>query len=187
MDKGINIAESFNKSFAFSQSSKPCIFMSHKSEDKNFVEQIGKYITDSGLNIYLDKYDEKLARAAKVGDPFTITECIEEGLSYSTHILCIVSDLTVKSWWVPYELGYGKKSLKPIATLKRKGTETIPEYLKISEIIKNINNLNSYIGEIVENHTYIINESTLYKSASYEPHLIKSSSNHPLSKYLEIY
>lgn len=60
------------------------------------------------------------------------------------YILCLVSPKTVGSWWVPYELGFAKKSEMPLATLKLKDTD-LPASLEISELIKGTESLNRYL------------------------------------------
>lgn len=113
MSRGINIAESFQMDNNLSSTNiKPVVFLSHKSEDKDFVESIGEYLMDAGIDIYLDKNDFKLQRAVENEDSEKITKCIHEGISKSDYILCFVSSKTVESWWVPYEIGYGRKSKK---------------------------------------------------------------------------
>ena len=55
-------------------------------------------------------------------------------------MLCIVSEKTKHSWWVPYEIGFGKSSNKDIASLLLKdfNLDGIPSYLYISEIIREL-------------------------------------------------
>jgi hypothetical protein len=136
---GINRALFENRHLAKAHdfANKPCIFLSHISVDKTSVAEIAKYITARGdIDIYLDINDDDLQKAADESDAAAITDFIERGLSTSTHIMCLVSANTVRSWWVPYELGFGKKSGKPLATLKLKDAVNLPAYLEISEIIR---------------------------------------------------
>ena len=77
----------------------PCVFLSHISVDNPAVERIADYITQYGdIDIYLDGNDDDLQRAANRGDAAAVTEFIERGLSNCTHILCLVSASTVRSW-----------------------------------------------------------------------------------------
>lgn len=187
--RGINVAESVQKSFSTInayQPKKPVVFLSHKSEDKQFVEAIGEYFMNAGIDIYLDKNDFKLQTAVSMNDPEKVTECIQEGISKSDYILCFVSANTVKSWWVPYEIGYGKKANKEIATLVRKDTTYIPDYLKIEEIIEDISEINQFI-------TRITNKTEIYLTEKYDwqevrgEYIDKASNSHKLSKYLKVY
>lgn len=128
-----------------------------------------------GIDIYYDKYDQKLANAIKNINAEEVTNAIEEGISKSTHLLCIVSEKTVYSWWVPYEVGYAKKSRTiKIATLKHKNT-TLPQFLKITEILKGISDLDEYLIRI----NGVLNESNSLYSRKY------SFESSELGKYLD--
>lgn len=187
MARGINIAESVQKSYNnFSAKNKPVVFLSHKSEDKEYVESIGEYLMKAGIDIYLDKNDFNLQRAVKTEDPNKITECIQEGISKSDYILCFVSRNTVQSWWVPYEIGYGKKANKGISTLIRKNVEYIPDFLKIEDSIDSIDDINAYIKKITSNHYMPLNEQYSWQFETAEEHIRKSYNTHELSKYLHV-
>ena len=179
---GINRAlfENRHLAKASASSGNPCIFLSHISVDKPAVQAIATYITSRGdIDIYLDAMDDDLQAAASSGNAAAITEFIERGLSNSNHIMCLVSPNTVKSWWVPYELGFAKKSGMPLATLKLKDTE-LPAYLEISEIIKGTESLNRYLTGV---------KKGLRKSAAAgnltESLLPGYTSHHPLDQYLD--
>jgi hypothetical protein len=70
MSRGINVYEALRESFGTineskamekqAASDKPCIFLSHKSDDKDAVREIGDYIRNQGINIYLDEDDLEL-------------------------------------------------------------------------------------------------------------------------------
>lgn len=188
MSRGINIAESVYKSYYESNNStrKPVVFLSHKSEDKAYVESVGNYLMAAGIDIYLDKNDFQLQVAVSSDNPKKITECIQEGISKCDYILCFVSNNTVRSWWVPYEIGYGKKSNKGISTLIRSNVNSIPEYLKIEEIITNISGINAYIKRITGIFGIPLNECYGWEQRAGDS-IEKSSSSHPLSSYLKTF
>ena len=180
---GINRAlfENRHLAKASASSGNPCIFLSHISVDKPAVQAIATYITSrGGVDIYLDAMDDDLQGAASSGNAAAITEFIERGLSNSTHIMCLVSENTVKSWWVPYELGFGKKSGKPLATLKLKDTVTLPAYLEISQIIKGTESLNRYLTSMKEGLRKSATTANLTESL-----LPGYTSGHPLDQYLD--
>ena len=169
MSKGINIFEYLNsKSFDSDHvyiienyliKDKPVVFLSHKSEDKDYVEKIGEYLMNAGINIYLDKYDLDLQRATNEENPKKVTECIQKGIENSNYILCITSESTKNSWWVPYEIGYGKNANKKISSLIRKDVTYIPDFLQIEPIITDISELNDFIRSISEKYYIPLNES----------------------------
>ncbi|NME81853.1 toll/interleukin-1 receptor domain-containing protein [Clostridium sp. SM-530-WT-3G] len=187
MSRGINIAENYRyRSLNYSNNSKPVVFLSHKSEDKEYVEELGNYLRNAGIDIYLDKNDPVLQRADREGDAQKVTECIEEGILRSDYILCIVSQKTVSSWWVPFEIGYGKKSEKPIASVIKNDITKVPDYLKIEDVILSIEDMNNYIKEITRKHNMVLFESTSTVPQNSGEFITKASYNNKLAKYLRV-
>jgi hypothetical protein len=175
-----SINESVYKSlYASAQKSDVCIFLSYTSEDRNTVTKIGEYIQNAGVDIYLDIFDEELQQAVSEGDPFAITKYIESGLSVSTNVFCIVSEKTVKSWWVPYEIGFGKRADKSLATLTLKDTVTIPSFLEITRILRGTRSLNNYLNELGNKSSTLLESATTFTKNN--PHNMQQ---HPLDSYL---
>lgn len=167
------------ESYAQNQN-KPCIFLSHISVDKDAVREIGKYIRENGdVDIYLDENDRELQDAARLGNPYRVTEFIEKGLSYSTHIMCLVSENTSSSWWVPYEIGFAKKSGKDIASLMLKGAY-LPDFLKICKILEGTKSLNNYIENIGREYRLKRGFKVIHESL-----IQPSTPKHPLDDYLD--
>lgn len=171
----------FNKSYASSSEDKPCIFLSHISIDKTAVQGIADYIMEKAdIDVYLDIHDDALQTAVYRGDSEEITALIERGITSSSHAMCLISEETIKSWWVPYELGYAKKSGKEISSLKLKGTVDLPDFLKIGTLIHGTKSLNEYIEKAIRD--YKITKSYSSINESLESH---SDSNHPLDNILD--
>ncbi len=171
----------FNKSYSSASEDKPCIFLSHISIDKTAVKKIADYIMDKAdIDVYLDIHDDELQRAVNRGDSVEITALIERGISNSSHAMCLISEKTIGSWWVPYELGYAKKSGKKISSLKLKGTIELPDFLKIGELIHGTMSLNNYIEKVIRDYKITKSYSTINESL--ESH---SNSNHPLDDILD--
>ena len=116
-------------------SSDPCIFISHKKEDKNKASKLANYIKDSGIDVFFDANDENLNNPEVLKNPARVTAAINNALSKSTHMIAVVSNKTKKSWWVPYEIGFATKNnsgSESIRALFIKGfTQQTPEYLDI--------------------------------------------------------
>ena len=122
-----------------------CIFISHKKEDESTAKAIGNYLMEQvGVDIYLDLYDIELKEAVSVDNDKKIVESIKRGIGTSSHLLCLVSDKTHLSWWVPYEVGVAGEHGKHIATLKLKGVEDIPSFLKTEKVLKSIQEFFDY-------------------------------------------
>ena len=56
---------------------QPCVFLSHKKEDKPACRKIAKYLSEAEIDYYLDEEDDKLQQAVSSGNPNTITDRIK--------------------------------------------------------------------------------------------------------------
>lgn len=149
MSRGINRAKNAQHAIYESvNSSKYCVFISHKYEDLEAAREIAAYIQDSEIDVYLDDNDNGLQEAAENNDSEKIVRCIETALKSSTHILVLITENTRKSWWVPYETGYAKNGGKNIASLLLKNVDEFPDYLKIETMLTGYESLSEYIENI---------------------------------------
>lgn len=167
MVKGYNKANIFeNISWIYESKDvkkRPCIFLSHKKEDKVECRKIAEYFKNAEIDYYLDELDVALQQAALSGDPTKITESIKKGIRASSHMLVVVSENTFRSQWVPFEIGYGHfalldKTLEEghkedkiklsILTLKNISETTLPDFMQVGNIIRGTNSLNQYISAI---------------------------------------
>ena len=126
-----DVAKSLFKSQINAHKEK-CVFISHKKEDESAAIAIGKFLMEIvGVNIYLDIMDTNLQTATQTENDRLIVNSIKNGLECSTHLLCLISDKTHLSWWVPYEIGIADNKDISIASLKLKTVDDIPSFLKI--------------------------------------------------------
>lgn len=157
-------------------SSKSCIFISHKSDDLEAAKKIGDYILNyANIDIYLDCKDGGLLTAVNNNDDEKIVTSIENGLRESTNLLCLISDKTYTSWWVPYEIGIVKSTEKDIASLKLKNIDDVPSFLKIENVLLGTKSLNQYLKAIMD--TQLLVETAKLPANTQSPH--------PLDNYLE--
>src|SRR5690606_1492665 len=169
---------------------RPCVFLSHKREDKNACKEIAKYFKNAGIDYYLDEEDDKLQHASSIGDPIKITESIKDGIKKSTHMMVVVSDQTYKSLWVPFEVGYGHASILDqeklknlndriklsVLTLKDIAEKTLPDYLQVGYLIRGTKSLNEYISKITDRiEKSLIDDSRIFSN---------SQQQHPLDSVL---
>lgn len=157
------------------RSGEKCVFISHKKEDENAAKYIGDYIMEhADVDIYLDLYDAELKEAVSVDNDKKIVESIKRGVSTSTHVLCIISDKTHLSWWVPYEIGVASVSdtKKHIASLKLNNISDLPSFLKTEEVLISATDFIRYVDGL--NPKCVISES-----------VESSISKQGLKKYLE--
>lgn len=183
--KGKNLAnplvsEAANSILFATKRSDVCIFISYTKEDREEVIELGNYILNTGFDIYLDVYDLDLQQAVENEDPIAITQSIERGLSFCTNVICVVSEETVNSWWVPYEIGFGKRAEKPLATLILKDTVTIPSYLEITQLLKGTRTLNEYLIEVSKKSKILLESTSAFIDMNQCDAL-----DHPLDNVLE--
>jgi hypothetical protein len=199
MRNGYNKADAVDKTFwklasmLFEEvSNRPCVFLSHKSEDKAACRLIGDYLSEAGIDYYLDELDEKLQVAANAGDYLSVTECIKKGICESTHMVVVVSEKTWRSPWVAFEVGYGQAAIidkkmvegehadlrkLAVLTLRDISGLKLPDFLKTGYVIRGVESFNNYIIEI----------SNQSKKMMFEQKLItKGEWIHPLARVLDI-
>ncbi|WP_158849490.1 toll/interleukin-1 receptor domain-containing protein [Algibacter sp. L1A34] len=166
---------------------RPCVFLSHKKEDKPACRTIAKYLSDAEIDYFLDEESAELQSAVFSGNANKITENIKKGIAESTHMLVLVSEKTYKSQWVPFEVGYGHSTIieatsntdnskLSILTLKDIAEKELPTFMQIGNILKGTKSLNSYIS-IISNQLEksMINETRMFSHYQL---------NHPLDNVL---
>ena len=174
--------ETINFAMASTKPAEPCVFLSHRSTDKEAVRKIGEYILSKDIDIYLDADDPNLQRADRENDHKAVTAAIELGISKSTDLLAYLTPNTATSPWVPYEIGFGKRHGNHLAAMKSKDLSVLPSYLVIVRQITGIDSLNTYLQEILQRPRpgRLTNFSGYAKSLLLEA----SAPNHPLAHYL---
>lgn len=157
-NSGINLADIKNQ-WEFSlylrnkeNRSKRCVFISHKKEDEKAAIEVGRFLMQQvGLNIYLDILDCVLQEAVSLENDKKIVESIQKGISCSDALLCIVSDRTKLSWWVPYEIGIAEYSKLYIGSIKLSKITDFPSFLKTQKTIDSISSFLDFISNV---HNY---------------------------------
>jgi hypothetical protein len=195
MVKGYNKADVYDKLFWSYESKdvkeRPCVFLSHKKEDKSECRKIAEYLKEAEIDYYLDELDKDLQQAAAQGNSELITESIKKSIRESTHMLVVLSEKTYKSQWVPFEIGYGHSAILDkdlqegikdnriklaVLTLKDIAENSLPDFLQVAYIIRGTKSLNEYISEIT---------NRLEKSLIEEKRLFSNNEmRHPLDEVL---
>ena len=195
MIKGHNKATRYGKSEWLNESyrvrERPCVFLSHKHEDKSACRIIAEYLANSEIDYFLDEQDESLQTAVRQDNPQKITENIKRGIRESTHILVVVSEKTYKSQWVPFEVGYGHAAIidksmvmderdnkikLSILTLRDIAEKELPSFMQAGVILRGTKSLNDYIVSITGRL-----EESLIQDTRFFSH---SKSQHPLDNVL---
>lgn len=105
------------------------VFVSYERTDQNAATAVVSALERLHVKAYLDLPDPTLNRGENA------TAAILAGIERCTHVLTIVSEATVKSWWVPFEVGAATRGDKRIATLHR-DQSYLPDYLKVWPVLR---------------------------------------------------
>lgn len=81
---------------AISKSVLGKVFISHSSLDKRFVRRLGTAIEKAGFSVWLDEHE------LIPGDP--LSERIADALKHARVVIVVVSDHSIRSKWLRYEL-----------------------------------------------------------------------------------
>lgn len=145
---------------------RTCIFISHKKEDIDKAREVADYIMECGVDIYFDENDEVLSNPGTSKDPIEVTNAINKALNRSTHMICVISNKTKESWWVPYEIGYvsSKSSFttRKIGILLINDINQLPDYLFLSTKIETVIDLDNFVKNASNTETLLIEEVKTY-------------------------
>lgn len=155
-----------------------CIFISYQNSDKFEAKKIADYLISAGINVYFDEYDGDLKKSNQTNHPNRVTESLCKGINNSSHMVVIVSPKTMKSHWVPFEIGYGyDKTELSVLTIKGIPKGSLPDYLQSVYVIRSIWRINALIENL-----YNSSRSELIKLSR-----IKSfdDQSHPLNNVMD--
>lgn len=154
MTRGRNyfvLSESEKRLFSYS-STQPCVFISHKKEDAEFARNLSNYVMDKGINVYFDENDPILTKEHK--SPDEVVSAIKKGLEKSTHMIIVLSKMTLESNWVPWEVGFASAKDKEYRLLRLSDVYgDIPEFYKIAQILNDYDDLDKYLSSIKRSQT----------------------------------
>ena len=123
-----------------------CIFISHQKADSPQAKKIGDYLQQAGVEIYFDEYDNEVQTHHHSNNANALTKAICNGINNSSHMLVVVSQHTLESNWVPFEIGYGfEKTELYILCLKDIARTSLPEYMHAAKIIRDTNSLKKLV------------------------------------------
>lgn len=125
------------------------VFLSHNSLDKPTARAIYDILKSKGISVYLDERDPNLQVAVSTNDHNGIVQSIESGIAECSNVLVLISPNSQKSWWVPYEIGYGRSLNKDLAYMAIKDVNHIPSFLQISKRILDKIDLQHWINKIL--------------------------------------
>lgn len=95
------------------------VFISHRQADKPLAEAVAAVLDAQGVHYWFDRDDEDTRRAAELGmaGDLALVHSIERGIRHCSQMLGLLSAETRGSWWVPYEIGFGRSQHAAVSCL----------------------------------------------------------------------
>lgn len=99
------------------------VFVSHRTADDSKAQFLADRLrTKHNIRCYLDHFDPEAKTTRE------ITDLIVSRINICTHLMALVTNSTVGSWWVPFEIGVARQGDRRITTFDGSTVE-LPEYL----------------------------------------------------------
>lgn len=106
------------------------VFLSYSHPDSEIVRQIATVLDEAGIEHFLDRKD--------IGWGDAITESVQEALHSCTHLLVVISPASLKSQWVPFEIGHALATGKRVLPMLTHPSLDAPDYLRGLKYIASI-------------------------------------------------
>lgn len=114
------------------------IFISYSRVDNSYADEVEKVLKDNGVQYFFDRKD------INWGD--RIDTKIEEGIKSSDAILVLISPASLKSDWVPYEIGFAKGAGLQVLPYLVHPSVDIPGYLANKLYLRDMGELKKFIS-----------------------------------------
>lgn len=122
---------------------QPKVFISHKREDEVTAINIKYRLSDLGVSSFLDVVDLE-----KDLEPEELTNRLKSKMDECSDLLAVVSDVTEKSWWVPFEIGMAAHENLPMVSFLKGSFVKLPGYLRIWPPLPNYEALKTYADQV---------------------------------------
>lgn len=136
---------------------KTKIFLSHKHDEKEFLEGAISFLKSNGVEVYVDWLDEGMPKTTSGETAARIKEKIKENHKF----ILLATEAAINSKWCNWELGLGDaaKYIEHIALLPIKKDYTDfsgSEYLEIYPYIYNIEYFQNFKGNYLSEGIYVV-------------------------------
>ncbi|WP_236848165.1 toll/interleukin-1 receptor domain-containing protein [Chlorobaculum limnaeum] len=143
------------------------------------------------IEVFLDKNDMNLQSVDGKKDPQKVVAAIKKGIQGSDFMICIASDNSLNSKWVPFELGYAYAfdSVKIFALRHKSIIEAnLPDYLRIDNIIRTRNDFFSFLKSLkgVDRFNNSLEDMNRYEDLLLPLAKILDRDNLPIPSFLNI-
>jgi len=112
-------------------------FISYSHQDEDFVKSLTDKLNSNNIEYFKDSKDIKWGNS--------ITNEIREALDDAVYFIVVISPASLKSDWVPYEIGMAKaKNIKILPILIHKSLD-IPSYLSDVKSLTHLDDIDKFI------------------------------------------
>lgn len=118
----------------------PLIFISYAHEDSDLVDEICTRLSGEGFEFFRD--------TKSIGWGGRISRDVQRALEQSGGVVVVLSPASIKSQWVPYEVGYATALRKPILPYLTHPSLDIPDYLSDLRYISTLDAVTTFIGQV---------------------------------------
>ncbi len=115
------------------------IFISHKQEDAYSASRIAAELRRIEVDCYLDLLDPELVQSGR-----ELTNHIRNNLNNCTDIIVVMSEITKRSQWVPFEVGMAAQIHMPTATFLKDSVD-LPDFLEYWPRLKQPEDIRKYV------------------------------------------
>lgn len=151
-----------------------CVFICHQKQDRIQAKKIADYLIQVDIDVYFDEYDKELRLHHQENNPRLVTNSILMGINNSSHMLVLVSLNTIKSQWVPFEIGFGYDKTELSAMCLRgipKGG--LPEYIRTAKIVRDLYDLDSLIPNLSKTNINLLKEQRKFFTHEEQSHPLR--------------
>ena len=134
------------------------VFISYSHTDTSIADGIAAVLEELSLEYFRDIKD------IQWGDG--INASVREGLESSSAIIVIISPGSLKSHWVPYEVGYATALKKKILPFLTHPSLDVPGFIADLSYIKSEEQVRSFFELLPERNSLANNSSSQFKSIS---------------------
>jgi len=143
------------------------VFISHKDKDSREAVRIHDFLKRHNISSYVDVLDSSTQSTAD------ITDTITDRMNKCTHLIAVMSNETVKSWWVPFEVGEATFGMRRISSYDLGCGYRFPEYLQKWPVMSKQSHLSLFVRAYKSDSTSITklheNRNTAFGRKTYGP------------------
>lgn len=113
------------------------VFVSHKAEDSRAATAVAARLKANEVEVYLDSFDPD----AKDGPD--LADYLRDKMRLCHGLMAVVSEKTIQSWWVPWEIGVATERDMPLATFSH-DYSNVPSYLRKWPYLTQLGQIDQY-------------------------------------------